>query len=313
MSEVTTEPSKPLISIIMATYNRADIIGYSIKSVLYQSYQNWELIVIGDCCTDDTEAVVMSFNSDKIKFHNLSENFGEQSYPNSYGMKLAQGEYIAYLNHDDIWLPDHLDSLYNTIINEECDMTYSLIGLYGNFNEYTVICCSPKGVYEPHILVPASVWLMKSTIPKEIGYWKSAREMITFPSEEYIYRIWKAGYKICPTVNMTMIKPVSTSVKNSYLIKSDFNEKIYLDISTNSNFREKYLMNLVNGSMSDFSVKVHLFKLFREITRSVVTMLSRFFDIHPMIIMNIIAYRGGKGKGINTLRKIRGLNKLSKD
>jgi glycosyltransferase involved in cell wall biosynthesis len=294
----------------MASYNRADIMKYSIMSVIYQTYKNWELIIIGDCCTDNSKEVADSFKDNRITFINLENNYGEQSYPNTYGMKLAKGQYISFLNHDDIWLPDHLESLLATFQKTQCDMTYSLVGLYGNYNESSVICCSPRNIYEPHIIVPASVWMMKSNIPTEVGYWKSAMGMITFPSEEYIYRIWKAGYNIIPTIKMTMIKPVSTSVKNSYFEKSQINEQIYIQIIEDKNFRENYLINIINNSMSDFSLGIHFKKIIRETIRIISNHISKLFDIHPTLILNIVAYKGGKGKGINKLREVRGLNKL---
>jgi glycosyltransferase involved in cell wall biosynthesis len=74
--------------------------------VLWQTLADWELIVVGDRCTDDTEVVVRGFPDPRIRFVNLERNFGEQSVPNNEGVRLAQGRFIAYLNHDDLWLPE---------------------------------------------------------------------------------------------------------------------------------------------------------------------------------------------------------------
>ena len=76
---------KMSISIITATYNRSNLLAYAINSVLRSTYEDWELIVVGDACTDDTESVVNAFGDPRIQFYNLEENFGEQSGPNNIG------------------------------------------------------------------------------------------------------------------------------------------------------------------------------------------------------------------------------------
>ena len=94
--------TSPLVSIIIATYNRSNILKYTISTVLKQNYQHFEILVIGDHCTDDTESVINSFDDKRISFYNLEENFGEQSYPNNFGFQKSKGELIAWLNHDDL-------------------------------------------------------------------------------------------------------------------------------------------------------------------------------------------------------------------
>src|SRR5690606_24951720 len=107
MSEAhsTAVDTRPLVSVVMATYNRSNIIVYAIESLRANTLQDWELIVVGDCCTDDTETVVSAFGDQRIRFINLPENCGEQSGPNNFGVGLARGKYLAFLNHDDMWFP----------------------------------------------------------------------------------------------------------------------------------------------------------------------------------------------------------------
>jgi glycosyltransferase involved in cell wall biosynthesis len=93
----------PAVSVVTATYNRSNVLRYAVESVLAQSFRDWEIIVIGDACTDDTAAVVASYEDSRIRFTNLERNFGEQSGPNNAGFAISRGRYIAYLNHDDLW------------------------------------------------------------------------------------------------------------------------------------------------------------------------------------------------------------------
>ncbi len=93
----------PLVSIITATYNRSNVLCYAIDSVLRQTVTDWELLVIGDACTDDTEQIVAAIGDPRVRFFNLEKNVGEQSGPNNAGVRLAHGKSLAFLNHDDLW------------------------------------------------------------------------------------------------------------------------------------------------------------------------------------------------------------------
>src|SRR5260221_6050921 len=99
----------PKVSIITATYNWSSVLKYAIQSVLWQTFQDFEYIIVGDACTDDSAEVIDSFDDPRLRWHNLDENSGSQSIPNNRGLQLAQGTYIAYLGHDDIWYPTHLE------------------------------------------------------------------------------------------------------------------------------------------------------------------------------------------------------------
>jgi glycosyltransferase involved in cell wall biosynthesis len=99
---------RPIVSVVIATYNWSSVLRFAIASVLAQSFRDFELLVVGDCCSDDSETVVRSFNDNRVSWHNLEENYGNQFGPNNQGLALACGRYIAYLGHDDLWHPDHL-------------------------------------------------------------------------------------------------------------------------------------------------------------------------------------------------------------
>ena len=101
----------PFFSVVVATYNRGEHIIPTIKSVLSQTETSFEVIVVGDGCTDNTGDVVKSFRSSKISWVNLATNGGSQSFANNAGVEKARGKWIAYLGHDDIWTDDHLAQL----------------------------------------------------------------------------------------------------------------------------------------------------------------------------------------------------------
>ena len=98
-----------LVSIIMPSWNTAKFIAKSIQCVIDQTYQNWELLIVDDCSTDNTNEIVEPFLSDKrVKFFHNEKNSGAALTRNK-AMREAKGEWIAFLDSDDLWTPDKLD------------------------------------------------------------------------------------------------------------------------------------------------------------------------------------------------------------
>ena len=99
---------KPLISVTIAAYNRAHLLPRAINSVLNQTYQNFELIIVDDCSTDNTKEVIKSFTDKRIIYHRHKKNKGYLAARNT-GFDLAQGKYNCQLGDDDELLPNALD------------------------------------------------------------------------------------------------------------------------------------------------------------------------------------------------------------
>ena len=97
-----------LVSIIMPSYNTGRYIAESIRSVLAQTYTLWELIIVDDCSTDDTHEVVKTFNDSRIRFIKNEKNCGAALTRNR-AIREANGEWIAFLDSDDLWAPDKLE------------------------------------------------------------------------------------------------------------------------------------------------------------------------------------------------------------
>ena len=113
----------PLVSVIMPAYNAADYIEEAIESVLIQNYQNFELMIINDGSTDDTEQIVKKFDDHRIRYIN-QENTGASSARNN-GIKRSNGKFIVILDHDDMMTPDfiaqHLKAFEE---NHQADLIY---------------------------------------------------------------------------------------------------------------------------------------------------------------------------------------------
>lgn len=99
-----------LVSVIMPSYNTAKYIGESIESVINQTYPNWELIIVDDCSTDDTDSVVVNYLSDeRIRYLKNEKNSGA-AISRNYALREAKGKWIAFLDSDDVWLPEKLET-----------------------------------------------------------------------------------------------------------------------------------------------------------------------------------------------------------
>jgi glycosyltransferase involved in cell wall biosynthesis len=99
---------EPIVSIILPTYNRAELLRRSINSVLKQTYPKWELIIWDDGSTDNTEEIVRSYKNPKIKYY-YDNNRGTY-YARNQAIKIARGKYVAFLDSDDEWMDEKLST-----------------------------------------------------------------------------------------------------------------------------------------------------------------------------------------------------------
>lgn len=99
-----------LVSIITPTYNCGKFIAETIDTVLAQTYSNWEMIIVDDVSTDNTEEIVTQYmeKDSRIKYKKLDENSGA-AVARTTAMKMAEGQYMAFLDSDDLWTSDKLD------------------------------------------------------------------------------------------------------------------------------------------------------------------------------------------------------------
>lgn len=109
--------SKPFFSIVLPTYNRASFLSRSIGSVIKQSFQDWELIIIDDGSTDHTKELVNSFNDNRIKYF-YQEN-SERSAARNKGVNQANSDWVCFLDSDDEYLPEHLEVIYKCLMSND--------------------------------------------------------------------------------------------------------------------------------------------------------------------------------------------------
>lgn len=124
---------KNLVSIVTPSYNSSKYIKQTIQSVLSQTYENWELIVVDDCSTDNSVEIIKEFavNNSKIRLLEFQINKGAAEARNA-AITMAKGEFIAFLDSDDIWKPFKLEQQINFMGNE-LDFTFTAYELIDEF------------------------------------------------------------------------------------------------------------------------------------------------------------------------------------
>ena len=165
------------VTVIIPTYNRADKIEKSIKSVLDQTYEDFTLIVVDDCSKDNTEEVVAGISDERIIYHRLDTNMGAAGARNE-GAKLAQTEFIAFEDSDDIWLPDKLEKQVEYMENNpDAGLVYGKMRVISPENSYEFPNTSVPGDLEGDIFnwllrrnsVGTPVMFMKKNCFDEVG------------------------------------------------------------------------------------------------------------------------------------------------
>ncbi len=244
----------PAITIVLSTYNRPDTLRVAIQSVQLQTYPAWTLLVIGDCCDSCTEEAVETFNDDRIRYINLPVRSGEQSGPNSVGIALAETEYIAFLNHDDVWLKDHLEYSLRTLRQSGADFFVGKSAFASKsiavsqdqqkpiFDELhrddrhpkQSICGFASTRTQLIMFEPVSIWLIRTETVQKVGYWKGRDQVLGMaPILEWVRRAWKQnvrfvfGTQLSVLTITTQYQPMYLTEKGAYSHISQEHAYIY--------------------------------------------------------------------------------------
>ncbi len=184
-------PAMPKITVIIPTYNWCSVLPFSIGSALAQTWTDFELLVVGDGCTDGSQALVESMSDPRVRWINLERNTGDSAAPSNRGCEEAQGEWIAYLGHDDLWLPGHLESLFSTV-QTGCDMAYGIAICYLE----DAICGALPQFFEsyrrPMAIAPASV-MHRRALWEKVGGWRGRYEVRAAMDYDLWQRFHEAG------------------------------------------------------------------------------------------------------------------------
>ena len=214
MPERPTIRLSPRVSVIIPTYNWSSVLPYSIGSVLRQTFSDFELLVVGDGCTDDSEQVVTAITDPRLRWINLSVNDGHQSAPNNEGLLQARGSIIAYLGHDDLWLPHHLEVMVAAI---DCgaDVAHSIVHMIGAEGKIL----PPAGEmpqFQPGQWMPPTGVAHRRIATEKVGHWKDYRDLSLDPEADLWLRMHQAGFVFQCVPRLTAVKFPAVYRKDIY-------------------------------------------------------------------------------------------------
>lgn len=134
-----------LVSIVMPSYNSEDYIRASIESVLNQTYPKWELLIVDDCSVDKTVEIIKSFKDQRIKFFQNEKNSGAAISRNK-ALREATGQWIAFLDSDDLWLPTKLEEQLFFMVENNYHFSFTDYRISENRKLTNIIVTGPKKV-----------------------------------------------------------------------------------------------------------------------------------------------------------------------
>jgi len=209
----------PLFSVVVATFDRGAHILPTLYSALEQSFRDFEIIVVGDGCTDGTLDAVRAIGSPRISVYALATNSGSQSAPHNAGIARSHGRYIAYLGHDDVWHPDHLSEIAAVFARSAPDVVASGCVYHGPRNSgiyFATGLLDDEHTAADHFLPPSALAHRRDLVDR-IGPWPNP-ETVSAPVDcEIMLRAARAGARFAATGKVTVHKFAAGHRYLSYL------------------------------------------------------------------------------------------------
>ena len=179
--------SSPLVSIVIPTYNHAPMLQRALATVIEQTYQNWNAIVVNNFSTDNTLEVVAKFNDPRIQCVNFRNN-GVIGASRNEGIKLATGEYVAFLDSDDTWFPTKVEKSVASL-ESGSDLVCHAEYWIDESGKSRLVTYGPSEAATHHNLIykgnriSTSATMVRATLLKEVNGFDVSPELIS--TEDY--------------------------------------------------------------------------------------------------------------------------------
>ena len=204
--------TEPKVSVIIPTFNHARLLGRAVRSVLGQTWQSYELIIVDDGSSDETPEVIAGFADERIRAIKHEQNKGKSAALNNAGA-VAQGSYVAFLDDDDEWLPEKLGKQVKLL--DEAPSGVGLIYTWRQLVDETgetppaTAGMSMRGdLYEQmlrwNLPVPASTWMVTREALESVG---GFNEKIRVSNDlEFIVRLCERGWHVDVVPQVLVVK-----------------------------------------------------------------------------------------------------------
>ncbi len=278
---MTYEKKNPLITIIIPTYNREDTISRAIESVLSQTYENWELIIVDDGSTDNTLKIVEKYSNENKKIIYFSEKHLGVCNARNVGIKNSKGNYIAFLDSDDEFLPNKIKIQLELMIKHKADLSLSNCTIYQEdkkiekkFNETKIL--SKNELFLDKITRSASVIMYNKEILSKLFFDNK------FPTYNDLDFLLKA-------INQTQILFINQKLVNIYKtlkgnrISTNYKKKIEGTKKIIENLNNYHLnLNETDSLLNLMLLQQGLFLLLDKETKKGRKILKKMFKKYPL-------------------------------
>ncbi|MFC1540660.1 glycosyltransferase [Candidatus Margulisiibacteriota bacterium] len=189
-----------MVSVIIATHNHAHFLSECLNSVKQQTYPDYEVILVDNGSTDDTKEVVKKLSWDKLKYH-YQENTGSVAGPRNTGLKLAKGQYVAFLDSDDFWYKNKLSTVIAKLVEDPAIdiLTHDLFAKDENGSDHVMRVGPPAKDMFRHLLLSnrllGSATVAKKSVMNEIGGFDGRPEFVHAEDYETWLRLAYRGKK----------------------------------------------------------------------------------------------------------------------
>jgi GT2 family glycosyltransferase len=267
--------------------------------VLGQTFGDFELLVIGDACTDDSEEVVNAVADARVRWINLPANTGHQSGPNNRGLEEARGEFIAYLGHDDLWFPHHLACMVDGLVSSGADMGCSLLARVAPGRDVG----SPAIPQPRHgNIAPPSCTMYRRSVTERIGGWRDYRGLYAPPEVDLWHRARAAGFQSVFVPRLTAVKFPASARRNVYRSRPCHEQQAWLQrIKSERDLEAVALVQMIVAGEAAAATPAHW----------LVSLLSRKLLARLAWGLSRKSGRGlfwrRKGAGIDRIKRFKGL------
>lgn len=314
----SVESVRPKVSVIIAAYNSSNRLKCAVTSVLQQTFSDVEVVVVGDCCTDDSAEVLRSMEDPRIRWENLPRNWGEQSVASNRGIELSRGDYIFFLNQDDLWLTNHVSDCLLLLDSQRRDVVWSPYVIIPPESRpgrsigalpYLAGVSRKHPHFDPGTFIPASCTAWRASALRKLGGWRTAGEVAVSPSQDLLWRACRQRLSIVGKPTASVLVLWSGHRPGSYLPSFDAidNEHWLNAILSNPDVVEQEVLDSADRvipSQANRWGKVRLRRMASLVVGNFVGATGR----HPRSIQTWMSHRK-TGGFINAARALNNLDK----
>lgn len=208
------------VTIIISAYGLGNLLQGTLESVYRQTFKNWKLILIADCCQSEFFKELGTIDQ-RVEIINLPIHCGNQYGPNSFGIRITNSKYLAFLNQDDLWLEDHLERSIYELETKELDSYFARSAFchlknqsswpggddFLQFSEYNQPNLYWRSLFGPnYYFEPVSSWVVRTEVAKKVGDWISPDKTILTPLMDWFSRLIRESNKFGFGEVLTVLK-----------------------------------------------------------------------------------------------------------